>query len=68
MEGSLPLKDALELKLGIKLGENTADMLFTLEYTECLGRCDESPSMMINRDLFGKVDPEELDSILEKYK
>lgn len=68
MEGSNPVLNKLEELLKIKVGQNSADMLFTLELTECLGRCAESPSLMINKDLFGNVTPEQLESILNKYK
>ena len=38
----------LEEKLGIKMGMTTADGLFTLQQTECLGACADSPVMLVN--------------------
>jgi NADH-quinone oxidoreductase subunit E len=38
----------LEKKLGIVMGETTADGLFTLEQSECLGACADSPVMLVN--------------------
>ena len=38
----------LEQKLGIKMGMTTADGLFTLQQTECLGACADSPVMLVN--------------------
>jgi NADH-quinone oxidoreductase subunit E len=38
----------LEEKLGIKMGETTADGLFTLQQSECLGACADSPVMLVN--------------------
>jgi NADH-quinone oxidoreductase subunit E len=38
----------LEQKLGIKMGETTADGLFTLQQSECLGACADSPVMLVN--------------------
>jgi NADH-quinone oxidoreductase subunit E len=38
----------LELKLGISMGETTADGLFTLQQSECLGACADSPVMLVN--------------------
>lgn len=38
----------LEKKLGIKVGETTSDGLFTLQQTECLGACADSPVMLVN--------------------
>ena len=68
MEGSDPVLEKLKELLGVNPGETTKDMLFTLEFTECLGRCAESPSVMINKDIYGSVDPAQIKSILKKYK
>jgi NADH-quinone oxidoreductase subunit E len=38
----------LEQKLGIKMGETTADGMFTLQQSECLGACADSPVMLVN--------------------
>ncbi len=38
----------LESKLGIAMGETTADGLFTLQQSECLGACADSPVMLVN--------------------
>lgn len=45
----------LETLLGIGVGETTADQRFTLEVAECLGQCQEAPSMMINNQVFNKL-------------
>lgn len=46
-DGSKALK-YLESKLGIKMGETTADGLFTLQQSECLGACADSPVILVN--------------------
>ncbi len=38
----------LEQKLGISMGETSADGLFTLQQSECLGACADSPVMLVN--------------------
>ena len=38
----------LERKLGIGMGETTADGLFTLQQSECLGACADAPVMLVN--------------------
>ena len=38
----------LESKLGIKMGETTPDGMFTLQQSECLGACADSPVMLVN--------------------
>lgn len=54
-------------KLGIGFGETTADKRFTLLPVSCLGDCDHAPSMMINDELYNRVNPEIIDQLLEKY-
>ena len=38
----------LERKLGIVMGETTSDGLFTLQQSECLGACADSPVVLVN--------------------
>jgi NADH-quinone oxidoreductase subunit E len=38
----------LEHKLGISLGETTSDGMFTLQQSECLGACADSPVLLVN--------------------
>ncbi|MBM2816087.1 MAG: Fe-only hydrogenase, fused subunit beta and gamma [Ignavibacteria bacterium] len=58
----------LERELGIRFGETTSDMKFSLEYTNCLGMCDESPAMLINEQVFTKLTPHRVAEIIRKYK
>ena len=46
-DGAKALKH-LEQKLGISVGETTADGIFTLQQSECLGACADSPVMLVN--------------------
>ena len=38
----------LEQRLGITMGETTADGMFTLQQSECLGACADSPVLLVN--------------------
>ena len=38
----------LEHKLGVSMGDTTADGLFTLQQSECLGACADAPGMLVN--------------------
>jgi NADH-quinone oxidoreductase subunit E len=58
----------LSQRLGIGLGETTADGEFTLLPIVCLGACDHAPVMMIDEDTHMDLDPAKIDSILERYK
>ena len=57
----------LQNRLGIVLGETTADGVFTLLPIVCLGACDQAPAMMIDDELYGNLDPDKIDEILTKY-
>ncbi|MGH9377584.1 MAG: NADH-quinone oxidoreductase subunit NuoE [Terriglobia bacterium] len=62
------LREALKTRLGIKMGETTADGRFTLIPIVCLGACDHAPTLLVDQDLHHDVDPQKLDGVLEKYK
>ena len=68
MMGYDRLRDHLTGRLGIKMGETTADGRFTLLPIVCLGTCDHAPAMMVDEDLHRDLDTEKIDSILDQYK
>lgn len=59
--------DKISDKLGIKVGETTEDGKFTLEATRCVGACGLAPVMMINDDVYGRLQAKEVEEILKKY-
>jgi NADH-quinone oxidoreductase subunit E len=68
MNGYESVKEYLVRKLGIGLGGTTADGLFTLLPVCCIGYCDRSPAMLVNRRVYGSLTPEKIDEILEKCR
>lgn len=58
---------ALSKKLGIGMGQTTADGRFTLLPICCLGACDKGPVLMIDDDTHGNVGPDTIDTLLEQY-
>lgn len=68
VKGGKAVLDVLESKLGIKAGETTEDLKFTLETVPCLGTCFLSPVMVINDKYYGKLSPKRILEILEQYK
>jgi len=68
VKGSQLIMDKLTKELNIKVGETTADNLFTLEATRCLGCCGLAPVMMIDQDVYGKLETKKVPEILAKYK
>jgi NADH-quinone oxidoreductase subunit E len=57
----------LQDRLGIVLGETSADGVFTLLPIVCLGACDQAPAMMIDDELYGNLNPAKIDEILANY-
>jgi NADH-quinone oxidoreductase subunit E len=57
----------IKKRLGLELGETTADGLFTLLPVGCLGVCEQAPAMMINSEVFGNLTPERVDEVLSRY-
>jgi NADH-quinone oxidoreductase subunit E len=66
--GYMRLRQHLEARLGIALGETTADGRFTLLPIPCLGTCDHAPALMIDAQLYRNLDPEGLDRLLGQYQ
>lgn len=59
----------LEKKLGISMGETTPDGLFTLQQSECLGACADSPVMLVNdRTMCSFMSNEKLDQLIDGLK
>ncbi len=61
------LRAALTARLGVPLGQTTADGRFTLLPIVCLGCCDRAPALMVDGDLHTNVEPAGIDGILERY-
>ena len=56
----------LEKKLGIHMGETSADGMFTLQQSECLGACADSPVMLVNdRHMCSYMTNERLDQLID---
>ena len=67
-DGAAALKH-LEQKLGIAMGETTADGLFTLQQSECLGACADSPVMLVNDvTMCSFMSNEKLDQLVDGLK
>ena len=68
MDGFESIRDYLCKKLDIAVGDTSADGRFTLLPVCCIGYCDLSPAMLINRKVFGRLTPQKIDEILEKLR
>jgi len=68
MEGEENLVDHLCRKLDIRMGETTADGLFTLLPVCCIGYCDRAPAILVNRKVHGPLTIEKLDRLIDELR
>ena len=68
VKGSQKVLDKLSEELKIPVGKTTPDGVFTLTATRCLGACGLAPVMMINDEVYGRLTPDEIPTILDKYR
>lgn len=67
-DGAKALK-YLETKLGIEMGQTSADGLFTLQQSECLGACADSPVLLVNDlTMCSFMSVEKLDQLIDGLK
>ncbi len=67
VRGGPRIMDKVEESLGIKAGETTQDMKFTLERVNCLGCCAIGPVVVVDRDYYDKVAPAKVKKVLKSY-
>jgi [NiFe] hydrogenase diaphorase moiety large subunit len=58
----------LENDLGIEFGQTTPDGRFSLEWTNCLGMCDQGPAMLINDQVFTRVTADQVHDLIEECR
>lgn len=68
LRGAEELIKHLESKLSIKVGETTADGMFSLKTVECLGSCGTAPMMQVGADYFENLTFEKTDTLLSRFR
>jgi len=66
INGSDNIIDYIKQKLGIGIGETTADGLFTLKTVECLGACGYAPTMQLGKTYREHLTKEKVDAIIDE--
>lgn len=67
VKGSDKILAAVERELRISCGECTPDGRFSIDSCRCVGACGLAPVMIVDDDVYGKLTPEKVPEILEKY-
>lgn len=68
VKGSGQILEEFEKQLKIKVGQTSEDGIFTLEACRCLGACGLAPVLMVNDNVHGRLVPQDVASIIAKYK
>jgi NADH:ubiquinone oxidoreductase subunit F (NADH-binding)/NADH:ubiquinone oxidoreductase subunit E len=68
VNGAENMLEALQEELGLGVGETTADGLFTLEKSACLGICEVAPAMQINEVVIGHLTRDRIKQVLADYR
>jgi len=63
--GSKSIVEHLTRRLGVEVGETTADGRVTLLTVECLCACEQAPMMQVDDRYEGLLTPEKVDRILD---
>ncbi len=68
LNGSENIINYIKEKLGINVGETTADGMFTLKTVECLGACGYAPMMQMGKHYKEHLTKEKVDAIIEECR
>jgi len=68
VRGSGKVLTEMEKQLGIKAGETTEDMEYTLETVACIGACALAPTMTIDNETHGKMTTKKVAEVLGDSK
>ncbi len=67
VRGGKTILKLVKRHLAIEEGEMTPDLEYSLETVACIGCCALAPNMVINRDIYGRMNPKKVASIFSHY-
>lgn len=67
VKGSDKIMEAVEHELRVRCGECTPDKQFSIESCRCVGACGLAPVMIVDGEVYGRLKPDDVKGILEKY-
>ncbi|MPW24533.1 NAD(P)H-dependent oxidoreductase subunit E [Alkalibaculum sp. M08DMB] len=68
VKGAQEILEEVQNILGIKDGETTPDLKFSITSTRCVGDCSLAPVVLVNDDIYPNVNKKEVKDIIAKYK
>lgn len=67
VRGGKTILKLVKRHLGIEENEITPDLEYSLETVACIGCCALAPNLVINRDIYGRMNPQKVSSIFGRY-
>ena len=67
VRGAVKILEAIERELGIKAGETTEDLKYTLETVNCVGACALGPIIIVDGEHVGGMKSEKVKPLLDRY-
>lgn len=68
VKGASDIIKALEKSLGVRIGGTTPDRFYTLSTARCFGACGLAPVMMIDDEVFGRLNAQKTVQILDELR
>ncbi|MDD3165408.1 MAG: NAD(P)H-dependent oxidoreductase subunit E [Oscillospiraceae bacterium] len=68
VKGARNILNRVSEVLGISGGECTSDGLFSLDVCRCVGACGLAPVLLVDDDVYGHVEVDQIEGILQKYR
>lgn len=68
VKGAKRVLEKFEEVLGIKVGEVTPDGRFSIESVRCIGACSHAPAIMINDQVYGRMNSEKVVQLVKSLK
>jgi NADH-quinone oxidoreductase subunit E len=66
VNGAPRILEEMEQVLGIKEGETTEDLEYSLETVACIGACSQAPAVMVNDAVEAKLDPKKVRKLFKR--
>jgi NADH-quinone oxidoreductase subunit E len=67
LNGAEQIADSVCKCVGAKEGETSPDNKFTVEKVACLGCCSLAPTIMINDEAYGRLNPDRVRKVIKEF-
>lgn len=68
VRGAVRILEKIERDLGLKPGETTKDMQFSLESVNCVGACALGPMVIVDGKYHGQMSTDKVNGLLKEYE